>query len=86
MDLLNRTALALRSERVRRLSVELISREGAVLDRKHHQALQGRVQSLGKHPENASGSFDKPLTHNAYKVELAKRAIVRALMRASKLA
>lgn len=28
----------------------------------------------------------KPLTHNAYKVELGKRAIVRALMRASKLA
>jgi xanthine dehydrogenase YagS FAD-binding subunit len=28
----------------------------------------------------------KPLEHNAYKVELAKRAIVRALMRASKLA
>jgi len=27
----------------------------------------------------------KPLAHNAYKVELAKRAIVRALMRASKL-
>ena len=28
----------------------------------------------------------KPLVHNAYKVELAKRAIVLALMRASKLA
>jgi xanthine dehydrogenase YagS FAD-binding subunit len=28
----------------------------------------------------------RPLEHNAYKVELAKRAIVRALMRASKLA
>jgi len=28
----------------------------------------------------------KPLAHNAFKVELAKRAIVRALMRASKLA
>ena len=28
----------------------------------------------------------KPLAHNAYKIELAKRAIVRALMRASKLA
>lgn len=28
----------------------------------------------------------KPLAHNAYKVELAKRAIVRAFMRASKLA
>jgi xanthine dehydrogenase YagS FAD-binding subunit len=28
----------------------------------------------------------KPLAHNAYKVELGKRAIVRALMRASKLA
>ena len=28
----------------------------------------------------------KPLSHNAYKVELGKRAIVRALMRASKLA
>ncbi|HEX6096480.1 MAG TPA: xanthine dehydrogenase family protein subunit M [Thermoanaerobaculia bacterium] len=28
----------------------------------------------------------KPLTHNAYKVELGKRAIVRALLRASRLA
>ena len=28
----------------------------------------------------------RPLEHNAYKIELAKRAIVRALMRASKLA
>lgn len=28
----------------------------------------------------------RPLAHNAYKVELAKRAIVRALMRASRLA
>jgi xanthine dehydrogenase YagS FAD-binding subunit len=28
----------------------------------------------------------KPLTHNAYKVELGKRAVVRALMRASRLA
>ena len=28
----------------------------------------------------------KPLAHNGYKVELAKRAVVRALMRASALA
>ena len=28
----------------------------------------------------------KPLAHNAYKVELGKRAVVRALMRASGLA
>ena len=28
----------------------------------------------------------KPLAHNAYKVELGKRALVRALMRASRLA
>ena len=28
----------------------------------------------------------KPLAHNAYKVELGKRAVVRALMRASRLA
>jgi xanthine dehydrogenase YagS FAD-binding subunit len=28
----------------------------------------------------------KPLAHNGYKVELAKRAVIRALMRASKLA
>jgi xanthine dehydrogenase YagS FAD-binding subunit len=34
----------------------------------------------------AALSAAKPLAHNAYKVELAKRAIVRALMRASKLA
>ena len=42
--------------------------------------------------ENVRGAAEaalaaaKPLAHNAYKVELAKRAIVRALMRASKLA
>jgi xanthine dehydrogenase YagS FAD-binding subunit len=35
---------------------------------------------------DAALSDAKPLAHNAYKVELAKRAIVRALMRASKLA
>ena len=34
----------------------------------------------------AALSAAKPLAHNAYKVELAKRAIVRALLRASKLA
>jgi xanthine dehydrogenase YagS FAD-binding subunit len=34
----------------------------------------------------AALSAAKPLAHNAYKIELAKRAIVRALMRASKLA
>jgi xanthine dehydrogenase YagS FAD-binding subunit len=28
----------------------------------------------------------RPLAHNGYKIELAKRAIVRALMRASRLA
>jgi xanthine dehydrogenase YagS FAD-binding subunit len=35
---------------------------------------------------NAALREAKPLTHNAYKVELGKRAIVRALLRASKQA
>lgn len=35
---------------------------------------------------DAALSGARPLTHNAYKVELGRRAIVRALMRASRLA
>ena len=34
----------------------------------------------------ATESAPKPLAHNAYKVELGKRAVVRTLMRASRLA
>ena len=51
-------------------------------------ALAGKTAS----PENFRAAAEaaltgaKPLAHNAYKVELAKRAIVRALMRANKLA
>ncbi len=51
-------------------------------------ALAGKpasAESFGRAAEAAIADA-KPLAHNAYKVELAKRAIVRALMRASKLA
>ena len=51
-------------------------------------ALAGKpasAESFGRAAEAAMADA-KPLAHNAYKVELAKRAIVRALMRASKLA
>jgi xanthine dehydrogenase YagS FAD-binding subunit len=42
-------------------------------------------ESFRRAAEAALGGA-KPLAHNAYKVELGKRAVVRALMRASKLA
>jgi xanthine dehydrogenase YagS FAD-binding subunit len=50
-------------------------------------ALNGRPASEESFRQAAEAALKgaKPLTHNAYKVELAKRAIVRALMRASKL-
>jgi xanthine dehydrogenase YagS FAD-binding subunit len=51
-------------------------------------ALAGKpvVEQNFRAAAEAALSAAKPLAHNAYKVELAKRAIVRALMRASKLA
>ena len=50
--------------------------------------LSGKPASEESYRQAAEAALKdaKPLTHNAYKVELAKRAIVRALMRASKLA
>jgi xanthine dehydrogenase YagS FAD-binding subunit len=51
-------------------------------------ALAGRSASAENFERAAAAALSeaRPLAHNAYKVELAKRAIVRALMRASKLA
>jgi xanthine dehydrogenase YagS FAD-binding subunit len=51
-------------------------------------ALSGKPASEESYRQAAEAALRdaKPLAHNAYKVELAKRAIVRALMRASKLA
>jgi xanthine dehydrogenase YagS FAD-binding subunit len=51
-------------------------------------ALSGKLASEESYRQAAEAALRdaKPLAHNAYKVELAKRAIVRALMRASKLA
>ena len=51
-------------------------------------ALSGRPASEASFRQAAEAALKdaKPLAHNAYKVELGKRAIVRALMRASKLA
>jgi xanthine dehydrogenase YagS FAD-binding subunit len=51
-------------------------------------ALSGRTASEESFRRAAEAALKhaKPLAHNAYKVELGKRAIVRALMRASKLA
>jgi xanthine dehydrogenase YagS FAD-binding subunit len=50
-------------------------------------ALSGRPASEESFRQAANAALKeaKPLAHNAYKVELGKRAIVRALMRASKL-
>jgi xanthine dehydrogenase YagS FAD-binding subunit len=51
-------------------------------------ALSGKAASEEsfRRAAEAAVANAKPLAHNAYKVELAKRAIVLALMRASKLA
>lgn len=51
-------------------------------------ALAGKPASEESFRQAAEAALKdaKPLAHNAYKVELGKRAIVRALMRASKLA
>jgi xanthine dehydrogenase YagS FAD-binding subunit len=51
-------------------------------------ALSGRPASEASFRQAAEAALKdaKPLAHNAYKVELGKRAIVRALMRASRLA
>jgi xanthine dehydrogenase YagS FAD-binding subunit len=51
-------------------------------------ALSGRPASEESFRQAAEAALKdaRPLAHNAYKVELGKRAIVRALMRASRLA
>jgi xanthine dehydrogenase YagS FAD-binding subunit len=51
-------------------------------------ALSGRPASEASFREAAEAALKgaKPLAHNAHKIELGKRAIVRALMRASRLA
>ena len=56
--------------------------------REAEAALSGRSVSEESFRQAAEAALKdaKPLAHNAYKVELGKRAIVRALMRASKLA
>jgi xanthine dehydrogenase YagS FAD-binding subunit len=55
--------------------------------REAEAALSGKPASEESFRRAAEAALKdaKPLAHNAYKVELAKRAIVRALMRASKL-
>lgn len=56
--------------------------------REAEAALSGKPASEESFRQAAEAAFReaKPLAHNAYKVELGKRAIVRALGRASKLA
>ena len=56
--------------------------------REAEAALSGKPASEESFRQAAEAALKdaKPLAHNAYKVELGKRAIVRALMRASKLA
>ncbi len=56
--------------------------------REAEAALAGRPASEESFRRAAEAALAgaKPLAHNAYKVELGKRAIVRALMRASRLA
>jgi xanthine dehydrogenase YagS FAD-binding subunit len=56
--------------------------------REAEAALAGRPASeeTFRRAAEAALAGAKPLAHNAYKVELGKRAVVRALMRASRLA
>src|SRR5215203_5637112 len=56
--------------------------------REAEAALSGKPASeeTFRHAAEVALAGAKPLAHNAYKVELGKRAVVRALMRASKLA
>ena len=56
--------------------------------RQAETTLTGRPASAASFERAAAAALAdaRPLAHNAYKVELGKRAIVRALMRASKLA
>lgn len=56
--------------------------------REAEAALQGRplAEATFRQAAEAALAGAKPLEHNAYKVELGKRAIVRALMRAGRLA
>lgn len=56
--------------------------------REAEAALSGKSASEESFRQAAEAAFReaKPLAHNAYKVELGKRAIVRALMRAGQLA
>jgi xanthine dehydrogenase YagS FAD-binding subunit len=56
--------------------------------REAEAALAGRPASEESFRRAADAALAgaKPLAHNAYKVELGKRAVVRALLRASKLA
>jgi xanthine dehydrogenase YagS FAD-binding subunit len=56
--------------------------------REAEAALSGNPASVESFQRAAEAALRdaKPLAHNAYKVELGKRAIVRALMRASRLA
>jgi xanthine dehydrogenase YagS FAD-binding subunit len=82
-------ALELRSGTIRQSRVVL----GGVAhkpwrSREAEAALSGKRASEESFRRAAEAALKdaKPLAHNAYKVELAKRAIVRALMRASKLA
>lgn len=56
--------------------------------REAEAALSGKPASEQSFRQAAEAALEdaKPLAHNAYKVELGKRAVVRALMRASRLA
>ena len=56
--------------------------------REAEAALAGQPASEATFRRAADAALEgaKPLAHNAYKVELAKRAVVRALLRAGKLA
>jgi xanthine dehydrogenase YagS FAD-binding subunit len=82
-------ALELDSATIRQVSVVL----GGVAhkpwrSREAEAALSGKPASEESFRRAAEAALKdaKPLAHNAYKVELGKRAIIRALMRASKLA
>lgn len=82
-------ALDVEGERIRQARVVL----GSVAhmpwrSREAEAALVGNALSedVFRRAADAAVQGARPLTHNTYKVELAKRAVVRALMRAGRLA
>ncbi len=69
------------ARRARQRGAQAVAQPGSRKGARRQTGVGGNVPAGGR-PRVASDA--KPLAHNAYKIELAKRAIVRALLQASK--